>query len=268
MSLDCISVSDAIWNFVREGTELTEEQLGHAGSCSSCASTMAEAQASVEAFGCIKPCPAVPDCRSAVMGRISAPRTRLLPAWSYACAVLLVAAIIAGAFIRPHVAQQASGQSKKPSRIASSPSPKLPAPEPKPEMRVTKLEKPQTPQHSKLRRTAFRPLKLRRHKHRTVPVNTAATTEPKPGWENPKLQVTPPAGDSHALAYVTWSIASQPEGSYHDSYTLTDSETGEVTKCSVKRDGKAIEINMESEPAKPETKPVKESKSNETIRCS
>jgi|GEM_PF-2011840 len=265
MSLDCISVSDAIWDLAREGIELTEEELHHARSCGSCASTMAEAQASVAALGCIRPYPAVSDCRSAVMGRISTQRRRLLPVWSYACAVLLVAVVIAGAFLRPHGERPAPVQAKMPSEIAGRPSPKMliPVPEPKPELRA---EKPQAPRHLRMRELNFKRFEPTRHAHHVPHSNTLAQTARR----NPPPQVSLPNHDSRALAYVTWSIASRPQDFYRDSYTLTDSATGEITKCSVKRDGKAIEINMESEPAEPGTEPVpvKESNNNEAIHCS
>lgn len=269
MSLDCISVSDAIWDFAREGIQLTEEQLRHARSCRCCASALAEAQASVAAFGCVKPYPAAPDCRSAVMGRISTQRTRLLPAWIYACAVLLVAVMIAGALLWPHRGRPALVQAKRPPEIPSFAPPKMPAraPEPTREMRTVELEKPGAPGRVRPRKPNLRRFEPTPHTHKASPTDTVAPTAPKPGWEIPEPQAAPTVDDSSALAFVTWPIANQQRDSYQYSYAVTDPATGEVTRCSVKREGNAIEIDMESKPAEPETKPAKESKSNEAIRC-
>ena len=269
MSLDCISVSDAIWDFVREGVELTEEDLRHARSCGSCANALAEAQAGVAAFSCVGPYPAAPDCRSAVMSRISTRRTRSAPAWTYASAVLLVAVMIAGALLWPHGRRPSSDQAKRPPEIPSFVQPKMPAraPEPTREMRTVELEKPGAPGHVRLHKPNLRRFEPTPHTRKASPINTVAPTAPKPARENPNPQVIPPTGDTCALAYVTWPAANQPRDSYQYRYTVADPATGEVTKCSVKREGNTIEIDMESEPAKPETKPAKESNSNEAIRC-
>ena len=94
LSSDCVNVSDAIWDFVRDGIELPEEVLRHTRSCKSCAGTLAEARAGVAALSCVKPYPAAPDCRQSVMSRVS--RTRRVTVFRrFAWAVLPVAVVVA-----------------------------------------------------------------------------------------------------------------------------------------------------------------------------
>jgi hypothetical protein len=269
MSSDCIEVSDAIWTWAREGVELTEEELRHARACSSCAAALAEAQACVAALRCIEPHPAAPDCRSAVAARIAMRRTRTLRAWAYACGLLLVAAIVGGALLRPHGGRPASEQAKRPPEVRSYAPPvaPLPAPEPKPQMRAHEPEQPWAAQPLPPRRPSYRRSRPAHHAHRTPPANTVAPPPRKPPMEKPEPQVSPPATRSPALAYVTWPIARTQTDSYDYSYTVTDPATGETTRCSVKREGNAIEIKMESKPAKTDMKPAKERGSNEAVRC-
>ncbi len=75
MGSDCIRVSEAIWDFARDGVVLSEEELSHIRLCTSCATILAEARTCVEALNCLKPHPTAPDCRSAAMGRISRRRS-------------------------------------------------------------------------------------------------------------------------------------------------------------------------------------------------
>lgn len=267
MSLDCIGVSDAVWDWVRDGVELTQEHIDHAASCSSCASVMAEAQACVAALRCVTPYPAAPDCRSAVMSRISSRRARFAPAWSYAFAILIVAVMIAGAFMWPRGEGLPSESAKRLTEVARHASPKIPLPaaEPKPEVRTHELERPRV---AHVRSSApsvrrFEPIR----RHAVASADTVAPTAPKPASDNPGPSVAPVTDDSRALAYVVWPTANQPRDSYQYEYTVADPATGEVTKCSVKRQGDTIEIDMESAPARPEAKPAKESKTNEAIRC-
>ncbi|MCX6345541.1 MAG: hypothetical protein NT018_10805 [Armatimonadetes bacterium] len=53
-----------------------------------------------------------------------------------------------------------------------------------------------------------------------------------------------------AIAVVHWStpVEEDPGNSYSYNYTDKDTETGEVTNCSVKRTGDTVEIRLESEP--------------------
>lgn len=269
MSSDCIRISDAIWDFARDGVKLTEEDLRHIGSCSSCAAALVEAQAGVAALNSVRAYPTAPDCRSSVTNRISMRRTRLMPTWAYACAAFLVTLLVGGALLLPHGGRP---DQKQATRLTKAPSytPRealLPIPEPKPEVRVRNLARPRAPQHLRLRKPSFKRYDVASHGREELPAKAVAPAEPRPATQIAEPHLVPPADDSSALAYVTWSTASQPKDSYRYSYTTTDPVTGEVTKCTVKRNGSAIEINMESSPAKPETKPTKESKSNEVVDC-
>ena len=73
MRLDCARVEEAIWDFARDGTELSEDVLSHIGQCDSCAQALAEASTGLAALDSIKPYPQAPDCTRRVVAAITRP---------------------------------------------------------------------------------------------------------------------------------------------------------------------------------------------------
>ncbi len=260
MSSDCIRISEAIWDFARGGAALTQKDMAHIGSCKSCAETYYEARSCIEALAQTQPHPTAPDCRSAVMSRISNRRMRFAPALSYACGVVVVAAAVAGYLLCPRstpIAKTTATAVKPPTTAPSAVQPKANAHALAPEPPV--IVRPRMPHRS-------RPARWARVEHRRVETAKVVAVATKPTRKIAESEKIPSADGTSALAYVTWST--QPQDSYDYSYTSTDPASGEVTKCSVKREGRTIEINMESEPAKSEPKPIKESRANEAAICS
>ena len=96
MEYKCDLIADESWERARAGEDLPPDIGKHVAECPKCRRVAGEVQAivpMVRAAGCV---PDAPDCRSAVMGRISLrPATR--PIWAYALAsVLLIAVIVTG----------------------------------------------------------------------------------------------------------------------------------------------------------------------------
>jgi len=268
MSRDCIRVSESIWNSVREGIELTEAELRHVRTCESCAAELEQAQASLAALDCARAYPPAPDCRSAVMARISRRRGVFSPAWGYALAVVVVLIVIGGALLR-----SGGGRPLPPTdrNLAGAPTHIVPqpplAPEPRPEVLPKEPEAPLVARKPEVRRSTVRGYASAPRKRRMRRPDSVTPNAPPRAREDAPTAAAPPDGESSALAYVTWSTGGQPTDSYRYSYSVTDPATGEVTKCSVRREGSAVEIKMESETAKPEAKPAKESKIDEAVRC-
>ncbi len=260
MKARCAAVSDGIWEACRTGVPLDEEVLEHVSSCADCASTIAEARAGLSALECLPRNPVAPDCRSAVWDRVTRRRARPLPSRAYASVVAMVVLTVVG-ILPQHLGQRPGPQ--PPQAVVHKPTPRL---NNRPEAPVVQAEKPQAgitagvPKPDPRRHLPVQ--RLRRS------IGSAAVARPQENRVEPTQ--APPTEESSMVASVTWSLADRQKDSYQLNYTLTDSATGDTTKCSVKRDGNSIEVTMESEPTDGETDPapVKETKSNEAHRWS
>ncbi len=262
MKADCATVSDAIWEACRTGVPFSKEVLEHVGSCADCASAIAAARAGLSALECVPRNPVAPDCRSAVWDRVTQRRTRLLPAWTYACVIVIATLTIVGTLPWGRGQRPASQPARRNQAVVRE---SLPPVKNRPVAPPVRIEKPRRPIAA-----ATKAPDSRRHlpgprPRRPRPHDTAA--KPREHLATPVQ--APPAEQSSMLASVTWSLGGQKD-SYRCSYTLTDSTTGDITKCSVRRDGDSVEITMESEPTDPGTEhvPIKETKSNEAHRWS
>ncbi|MCL5102779.1 MAG: hypothetical protein M1133_01520 [Armatimonadetes bacterium] len=99
----CCEYEEAIWEHARNGAALSEDAQRHIERCSECDRALREAQRLSGVMRDSDSVPPFPDCRSAVMARISAPARRFNFAWTYACAAVLVAAVGLAYVIRPGV---------------------------------------------------------------------------------------------------------------------------------------------------------------------
>lgn len=271
MSFDCINVSDAIWKQISEGGELTEDELQHIRTCSSCADILAEAQLCIDALNCVKPRPAAPDCRSAVLARISNRRVRFAPVLAYACVAIIIIAAVGGMFIRHDSGRQVSRPSAQlaatPDSIPETTPPPPPQPKTQPPVHKPIIRQPSKPPvvHHEVSRKPRKPASF---EHKAPPVSVTVPPVTNQLADIPEPTVTPPQDDSSAFAYATWPTRNKPADSYNYSYTVTDPATGEVTRCTVKREGNTVEVNAESDPVEPEVMNGKESKADDTVQYS
>jgi len=203
--------------------------------------------------------PDAPDCRSAVMARISTPSRGRPLVWAYACAAVLIA--IAGTWaLLPHAQRQAPVVEV----VRKAPTP------PRQIAHVTAqpaIEKP--PQAFAEERVATAPRPRRAHvawtppKPVEQPKEAVVVPQPQPPVQTPAPTVRT-TGPPVAIAIVTWpSLRKQASNTYSYGYTSRDTQTGNTTECLVKRSGNSVEIYMESKPEASEP-PVKGSTGYET----
>ena len=201
--------------------------------------------------------PDAPDCRSAVMARISTPSRGRPLAWAYACAAVLIA--IAGTWaLLPHTQPQAPVV-----RVVRN----VPTP---PRQIAHETVKPaiEKPQVFVEKHVATAPRPHRAHIAWTPPKQVEQPRKVVVAPEPPVLQTPAPAvgtiGRPVAIAIVTWpSLRKQASNTYSYGYTSRDTQTGNTTECRVKRSGNSVEIYMESKPEASQP-PVKGSLEHET----
>ena len=99
----CCEYEEAIWEHAHTGEALSEDAQRHIERCPECARAQIEASRLSTVFPAISDVPPAPDCRSAVMARISGPARRFSFAWTYACAAVLVAAVGLAYVVRPGI---------------------------------------------------------------------------------------------------------------------------------------------------------------------
>lgn len=104
----CKAFQDAIWEHARFGTQLSNETQAHVDSCESCARTLKEARVMADALTHAASVPQVPDCRSAVMDRISAGQRLRRPVWVYAPAGVALASVLVGGVIATSIVREPS----------------------------------------------------------------------------------------------------------------------------------------------------------------
>lgn len=198
MKWDCARVDDAISDWAR-GIELPEGARSHIAECPICAQALEEARAFGELVKCADSVPAAPDCRSAVMARISKPRRS---AWIYAwAAVPMAIAIILVILMLP------ARQIPTPRQTISRQSPLVVHQAPK----VAPTVKPEAPKPTMIATaitgTGHHHRRVKRHTvvHQPKPVPTPAV-EPQPEEPIPVCVVKPSEPDTPpvAMVYVTW----------------------------------------------------------------
>lgn len=213
--------------------------------------------------------PPAPDCRSAVMARISG-RAEGRPVWAYACAFGLVAVAV---FLGARAFAPQSGPPAKQMAKASRAEPRQAAPSPR---TVTLPQRERiagnpTPAQRAVPESSYVP--ARRHSLPEKPIRRHRRTIPAP-VRQPIIAQTPkptripvPAANTNrpvAIAVVTWPAGdTQTPDNYNYGYIDRNATTGQTTKCSVTRSGDRVDIYLESEPEanKP---PVKGSLNYET----
>jgi hypothetical protein len=95
----CYAFEEAIWEHARTGTELSADAMDHIHNCDRCALAVREARRVLGAILDTDCVPPTPDCRQAVMARISPAERRPRLAWSYAFAGVALAAVAVGGVV-------------------------------------------------------------------------------------------------------------------------------------------------------------------------
>ena len=267
MKRECERVEEAIWEHARTGRELSEDVRHHLEACPECQSALAEAiQISQPLHGAYA-VPSAPNCRPAVMASISRRARRAPAVWAYACAAVLVVVLaITGITV---LAPRSEGPEKQVVRTVDAGSPK-----PEQSVKVTEdlpkqddvdLEVPAPVQSGKqapvaedtvAQRDPVAPKNSIRHrkttppKERPKPVREEQPPEPEEPVEPPEPAPVEEYEDYDrpvALVMVSFPTGHREETESY-GYTQRNTETGEVTKCSVTRSGDSIEIYLESTP--------------------
>lgn len=223
--------------------------------------------------------PPSPDCRDAVMARIS----RRSMAWAYALAVSLLVFGVAGAIVlcRPHQPPVQKIVKKTPEQ-RPAPVVKQETAEREPEaIRHETVSKPAPPKQvvRPVREQQRRPVeKPRPHRRLIAPAPKPDLQVMKPGIAPPPVALEPEADTPAvapasalderpvALVVVTWP-SSHDTGDVSYSYKEVDAETGDSTDCSVTRSGDSIDVRMQSTPGgdKPPVKGCVEHESQNNV---
>jgi hypothetical protein len=275
MNRVCDKFEDLIWEHARTGDEPPEEARRHVESCRECSRVLEDAKALSGLLAEAGRVPDAPDCRAAVMARISGEtRRRAVPAWAYACAVISMAGVVAAGIVshRPRTPVSAPFAARN---VGPEPSP---APAlakkivPQPQQVVVDSTRDVTQPTEKIKSTSVR--RHHRPQRRGVrPTETVAfdgtrskpdvgPLAPGPRPPAPNTQLPTPNPRSVAAVYVTWPEAGD-SGDTSYQYVERDAQTGERTQCSVKRSGNKVEVYIESTPGG-NTPPVKGSIQNES----
>lgn len=250
MEYKCDLIADEIWERARAGESLPAETVEHLDECPKCRRVAAEARAVVPMMQVAASCvPDAPDCRSAVMERISA-RPFWRSAWAYAAvSVLLVVVIVTGwlamrsgadkqqmagepkpagqeRFVKPQAAPEAQPETPKPER------PSAPVIEKSP-----KIERPKRihllPRQRPTQLVKHAPSKQEPDKH-----EMSAALDPE--------EVVTFDDEPVAAVAVSWPTVGDQVMPASYSYTDTDVSTGAVTFCCVERSADTIYVNLES----------------------
>lgn len=239
MKYECDRIADEIWDHV--GEDLPTDIREHIAACPDCGRAADEARRllpMVQAVGCV---PDAPDCRSAVMERISS-RSAFRPVWAYALAsVLLIAVVVTGLLSMrsgprqtvPQMADQPRQEIVKPQTPIVE-KPHIPAPVIEKRKTVVRHPEVKRPRRMLPKRTPTEIVK-RAPKQETAPEQTPA----------PALEVVSYEDEPVAAVAVTWPSADpQPDG--WSGYTNINTVTGEVTVCRTERSGDSVSIYLES----------------------
>ena len=242
MKRDCMEAEDAIWEHARTGGDLPAQVTQHTAECPNCGRAAAEAAGIAALMRESDDVPASPDCRPAVMERISGKSRR--PAWAYAFAsMLLVAVVIAGLYFLQSPPKMAQN--------APTITPRTRVQEHAPWMAAPEQRKPEAPKIAVEEREPARlPVPVRKKR---VPASTqrpVVAREKALVAEQPlKPEPAPLSKEDRPVAAVavTWEAPGfQSSNSY--GYVRTNPETGETTTCLVERSDGSVNIFLESKP--------------------
>jgi len=249
MKRDCARVEEAIWDAARNGAEPPAGARRHAESCESCSLALKEAQRVGKLLLAADCVPAAPDCRSAVMARISGAKARSR-VWSYAWAASAVAAVIIAVILlaarspvppKPLIVRKEAPAPKVNIRVAVTPPREQVASAQEPAKRSIRAKA--EPGRRSVRRAAPAYLQLPRQPVKLAAVPPAPRRE---AAEEP-VNVAPEAPPPVAFVSVSFEPPAKDD-SY--GYVKYDHDTGVTTTCMVKRSGNSIEVQMESTPGK------------------
>ena len=274
MKRECDRFEESIWEHARTGGELAKDARRHAQSCEECARALEDAKTLSGLLAEAGRVPDAPDCRSAVMARISGEARRwAVPAWAYACAVVLIGAAVAVGIVNhqpkapataPLVVKKISPARSGPPVIAKKnvPQPRQVAvgpthhvTQPTEGIKSTSVRRHVKPRYRVVRRDRAVALHPTRKPRNVEPGTSGLALAPGP---------RPPTPDPRSVAavYVTWPQAGDSADTSYQ-YVERDAQTGETTTCSVKRSGDKVEIYIESTPGG-NAPPVKGSIQNES----
>lgn len=207
----------------------------------------------LQAADCVPP---APDCRGAVMAGIGEPRTGLRLAWMYACAAVIILAVACGDLLlrapnpttkQPTIVHRATVPQPAPRKKQVAEAPPV-----EPE-RIVVRQQVEPVHHSRFvpqRRTAATHQAKQQTPAHTVP------KPPVPDMTAQKPPVVEPEKQPVALVLVTFPSGETTSDTSYE-YTDRNTETGEVTKCSVTRTGNEIDIHLETTSGDEANPPVK-----------
>ncbi len=264
MRRECERVEEAIWEHARTGRGLPDGVKRHIDGCPECKRALAEAVRISEPLQGAYAVPPTPDCRSAVMASISRRARRPVAVWAYACAAVLLAALAITAVTmlgpRPErptkqvartveIPSSAPEQRVKPARdVAEGDKADLQSPAPEPSVihpptsqEAVAVHKPAVPRvrtyHAKKGAPRSLPKRVSEQRYPAV----EGPPEPAPAEEH--------RNDDRPVALVMVKFPTAiADDTRSYGYTERDTQTGEVTRCSVTRSEGSIEIYLESTP--------------------
>ncbi len=251
MRLDCASVEEAIWNYARDGVELTTLELAHIDSCESCKQALVQVESGLKALGTLKYSPDAPDCTGVVMSQIVPARPKrfkLLPAWSAVCLLVIVslgAILVSSA---RHV-QKAPVQIVKthpviPERVEPKAEPQ--APEPAANVAVAPVRVVPASSNNRVRHKA--PVRIRTDR-KIAKIDPTKKPEVEPKQSEPVAKISESDTDVSEVTLI-WSSPGINETSYE--YKEQDRSTGEVITRYTTITPNSIDVRVEtSKPAKP-----------------
>jgi len=237
MKYQCDRITDEIWE--RAGEDLPADIAEHVAACPDCERVADEARKllpMVQAASCV---PDAPDCRSAVMERIS-PRPATRPIWAYALASIVLAAVILTGLLTLRPGPQQTVRDPRPEVRVQSPMPTPEVRKPIPEPTIVR----QVPEHKP---EAKRPKRIHAPKESPAQlVKQALKQEPAVGGSPaPSPEVVSWEDEPVAAVAVTWP-GNDPQPGGWSGYTNVNTTTGEVTVCRTERTGNSVTIYLET----------------------
>ncbi len=250
MEYKCDLISDEIWDRARAGESLPGETVEHIAACPRCRRAADEAASIVPMVRLAASCvPQAPDCRSAVMDRIS-PRPVWRSAWALAAAsVLLVAAVVTGWLAvdsggsRPQMAVEPKQEIRQEAPKPEPPpvvTPEAPEPKPTPASAVEKSPKIERSKRIHLLPKQMPTQLVKRVAPEQEPIEHQTSAVPEPE------EVVTFDDEPVAAVAVSWPTVGDQVMPASYGYTNRDASTGEVTFCRVERSDNAVTIHLES----------------------
>lgn len=250
MRLDCASVEEAIWNYARDGVELTAQELAHIDSCESCKQAFEQVEAGLKALGTLKYSPDAPDCTGVVMSQIvpARPKRFILLAWSAVCLLVIVslgAVLVSSA---RHVQKAPVQIVKTHPVIPERAEPKAEPQAPEPTANVAVAPVRVAPASSNNRARHKTPVHIRASR-KIAKINSTKKPEVEPKQSEPVAKISEPDTDVSKVTLI-WSSPGINETSYE--YKEQDRSTGEVITRYTTITPNSIDVRVEtSKPAKP-----------------